>query len=1079
MIRTLMILAASAAVLSISNLVRAEETVLMRNGDLTAHMEKGACAEELDVTVRSPSAAVFKGNRTELRKFLVAMQSIMKLQCPAAKLFRIAGEADSVYVFQGELDQRNGLGLVKKPLASTATAAPASESTSSPTTAPQTTTMQSVSGSKAAAPTVAKASPSKAAPAPSQTGFESYEAPTHLELFELFMAANIDLLNNDRFAYHHYLLFEDPSLDQSQTQRRCMDLNKEVDNNEIRRAAILADAQSFLETRKTHIASSPKTKRFRILLSRALGDYNAAENYFPFKEMFVREATLAGYFTEFRNAGFVKGCYMGNRTFPGVSYSGVTALPAGEDKIVRLPMTADKADEYLNRVGHQIHLEVIVEFGPIGVDNGAPSRIVEARALNYKTKQVLHSYDPALFEDHASDDKEIASEPAASTEQDPFIMATRGMMTLQVLRHHPELADGQGLIDAAAYQIRMEQKVWPEVDKIREQAKANPEYLKAQGFDWQRPVHVRDWQTLDAQGDSLAATLIQKSFVTSRPSWGYFDQAASLDQRFQYRVDALVFDRATIENREAEFVAREVAPVFKKHLLAAAKAAPNTLYADLILREPRYDYEKEVYTFGKGESVSLVNDIFGRVVYSDDPGADAENREATVYVPRSAERAVVLTNDDSLVKYDGDFERAGHERTQTARLKSITNSPAANSWRVAITRLRLGNGIFALDRQLKIDSVSVDRATAEARKGQRNQMLFARVKFEIDKIEFGARLRGNDLQKPPIFFATVTGVDVIDGQQRVLASFDPSSFVGREELDAQAQQDAAEAAKQEADAAEAQAAVDQQKAERRNQLRSADILGIRLGMTLQEAESVLREKMDVAWVAKLKDKVRGASNSARVSPNRPYKHFHAYVSADGRQQMVLHFQPDAGNKLFAIIRTVMLEENTPKEAVFDQLKQKYGSDVLEANPQWLWTVDFGVLPDRFYENGKLKAPNRMTPERAFKDGSCNAYVGNAWSALELVKIDGQETTSDENKLMPASLPVLDIRGAQSRSQDYPRTFSWDSDKWETCGPTVLAEMQGYRDNMILNVAIHDLNAYRDVYARHIEQTTTVGTVPDL
>ncbi|QPJ62595.1 MAG: hypothetical protein G3M70_12220 [Candidatus Nitronauta litoralis] len=102
-----------------------------------------------------------------------------------------------------------------------------------------------------------------------------------------------------------------------------------------------------------------------------------------------------------------------------------------------------------------------------------------------------------------------------------------------------------------------------------------------------------------------------------------------------------------------------------------------------------------------------------------------------------------------------------------------------------------------------------------------------------------------------------------------------------------------------------------------------DILGIRLGMSMEEAEAIVRKNINVTWVFErnLNDLVKKKSDLVLA---KPYLTLKSFVSQDQKEGISLYSAPPATNKLVAVARFVPLGKNDTQESIITALKGKYG-----------------------------------------------------------------------------------------------------------------------------------------------------------
>ena len=102
-----------------------------------------------------------------------------------------------------------------------------------------------------------------------------------------------------------------------------------------------------------------------------------------------------------------------------------------------------------------------------------------------------------------------------------------------------------------------------------------------------------------------------------------------------------------------------------------------------------------------------------------------------------------------------------------------------------------------------------------------------------------------------------------------------------------------------------------------------DLVGVQLGMSFKEAETVIRQHMQVAHVY---EGMRATDPKARAGYPKPFTSGKLFVSGDGREMIALIDEPPAApGKVLAAWRRVLIEPGTvPPEETLAALKAKYG-----------------------------------------------------------------------------------------------------------------------------------------------------------
>jgi len=267
--------------------------------------------------------------------------------------------------------------------------------------------------------------PHPAAVAPPQHSAASFNAPEidHLAMFNLYMAANADVLaRNDAAAWERYLLFSIPKgppfksgRDSGVPSKECSDLNNRL-MNEITRQSILQEARSQFRTALAAAGTGPKTGVFLLRTQERLGTYDLGSATFPVEPGFGGASVIAPEAITglqiCRDSPCSPGYQSTRQNWCRAAVNGVTLWRRfglqilGGSALQRMPMERGAAEAFLNADAGGIRaiiLETVVEVGPVPVwaDDVAgyfagkeriPARIVAARALDSKSGAVLHTF---------------------------------------------------------------------------------------------------------------------------------------------------------------------------------------------------------------------------------------------------------------------------------------------------------------------------------------------------------------------------------------------------------------------------------------------------------------------------------------------------------------------------------------------------------------------------------------------------------------------------------------------------------------------------------------------------------------
>jgi len=128
-----------------------------------------------------------------------------------------------------------------------------------------------------------------------------------------------------------------------------------------------------------------------------------------------------------------------------------------------------------------------------------------------------------------------------------------------------------------------------------------------------------------------------------------------------------------------------------------------------------------------------------------------------------------------------------------------------------------------------------------------------------------------------------------------------------------------------------------------------DLLGVRLGMSFEEAEAIVRSAFEVGHV------YVGARGSAlQISAARPLSSGKLFVSKDGREAFALIDEPPAAaGRVVAAWRMLFIQPfSVPNEEIFGSIEKKYGKQTwgsstvsLAANKVYVWPTNSSASCD--------------------------------------------------------------------------------------------------------------------------------------
>jgi hypothetical protein len=292
----------------------------------------------------------------------------------------------------------------------------------------------------------------------------------------------------------------------------------------------------------------------------------------------------------------------------------------------------------------------------------------------------------------------------------------------------------------------------------------------------QRSQFVFEWQKEIAANPALARSLLGV-FLRPDADWSFLKKEKDWDEQFDAYVYVFLFARDKIEGRQAEFVAREVAPVVKQHLQAAVAQAPTKLYFDVRLRT-RYDIPQGAIRLLKPSSEEFADllDILqptANVTFSDLP-------VDKLPVPTDRDYKTFLP---SIVRGAANYNLSmGLEDTPEARPGVIVYGDSPQyGWRKGMPGESFDNrmpplGGFALDRQLKLGAIPFDPKKAEPML-QALRSLKARVFISADRMGYSRIAQERQWKVLQSWLsAHVQKVEILGPKDEVLATIAASSL---------------------------------------------------------------------------------------------------------------------------------------------------------------------------------------------------------------------------------------------------------------------------------------------------------------
>jgi Caspase domain len=369
----------------------------------------------------------------------------------------------------------------------------------------------------------------------------------------------------------------------------------------------------------------------------------------------------------------------------------------------------------------------------------------------------------------AVDGRSATAAPADATGALPL---TDYRVSLLEYRDWPQTISDSAMFDIAKWQVIAERSMWTLLDKELAGSPGAGVVLNPQ-----RKTFVFEWQKVIESDPALATNALLPIFLRPDPDWSFLRKQKDWDEQYDAYVYVTLFARDKIQGREPDFVARDLAPLVKKHLQMAVAKAPTKLYFDVPLQSS-YDVGKGQIRFSSQDSnqpadtvelikpVAVVQFAAGPV----DTLPPPTERDMHTLLPPAAR---------ATANYNRSFEM---KDTPSARPSAyIYGADPQEAWRKNIN----GNtqdfhtvslGAFALDRQLKLSAIPFDAAKAEPMV-QALRNLHARVYLSVEKLDrFRVSYERAFQPIQAIMFAKVLGIQILGPKDEPIASIAASSL---------------------------------------------------------------------------------------------------------------------------------------------------------------------------------------------------------------------------------------------------------------------------------------------------------------
>jgi hypothetical protein len=450
----------------------------------------------------------------------------------------------------------------------------------------------------------------------------------------------------------------------------------------------------------------------------------------------------------------------------------------------------------------------------------------------------------------------------------------------------------------------------------------------------------------------------------ARADWGVYSRIDDLEEKLEkypgsttpnqmtkqldkakLELSAVVFKREEVMGRDPQFVANQFLPQFKQRITRIADSMPERLTIS-------YEYDTRAYKY----------DFDNQFLYHTNTWLPCDLAVAHGCLPNGQGShffALVPRKDrlDRIPELKPFFVAMPQDR----RINYPSPDPNGLPSTLWTQRGHLNRAMIAIDRIIGMPYLKLDAARAEAlvtlardpkpgsclvTSGRCN--LVSEMQFTVSRMEVKER-------DTAVIYVKLLALNIFAPDRSLLASFSPEDFKSSDQL--AAEMHAANAAK-EAELAAAEEAREQAAAEETARLTDLDVVGLKIGMKLTDAEKLLQERMQPTSVYRFSHRpdrqpfeqayvyfrLEGSVEDTPV-PDFCQQDFHPSMKEKMEQQcrmmregeywgkaipkevvtLTVEKAPDGVDTVMGILRWVSLPADSDKAAVQTSLEKKYGA----------------------------------------------------------------------------------------------------------------------------------------------------------
>ena len=365
--------------------------------------------------------------------------------------------------------------------------------------------------------------------------------------------------------------------------------------------------------------------------------------------------------------------------------------------------------------------------------------------------------------------KFLPENPVAPPPEPGYEPLTRTRSTLLVIRDNPKLFTDEAALQFATSQVAIEQSMWTFIGAALAADPSRPHFT----YEWQKLIDQRPDFARGPLIDVFDKADADWSFLKSEKGW---DQPSAIDDVFLFSRDQIMAEDG--KPRDNAFTARRVVPVIRRHMEAAAAKAPTRLCFLVRLPQIDYDFDSSSLRFRKDQNTFL--DYVDILVPQKDPSfepAVPDGSNTFVAFPASAKSLANYMSSNALIPDPEPTVKPGFVFKSAGNMALWSPS---GGWRDNFSRagamLPYNIQDIALDRQLRIRSIPMDAAKAEALHPIMSAQVRAEVFIDVDRGQSVPFVTARGSYPIAVLFARVAKVKIIDYLGEVMATLEPKNL---------------------------------------------------------------------------------------------------------------------------------------------------------------------------------------------------------------------------------------------------------------------------------------------------------------